>query len=141
MMTFGKSREILVSSDQNLSRIFFLWILLSAFGIIMPVGVFADGPAYQSHEKRDPFTPLITSTSRQSPGLMSIEQMDDLTVEGIVYDPRKGSIVILNGTVLKEGEEIGGIKIKKIEKSGVRLILNNVETFKSLYQDDTKGKS
>lgn len=140
-MTFTKSRQNIVSSDQNLSRIFFLWILFFVFGTIMPVGVFANEPAYQSHEKRDPFTPLVTSTSRQSPGLMSIERIDDLTVEGIVYDPKKGSVVILNGTVLKEGEELGGIKIKKIEKGGVRLVLNGAETFKSLYQDDTKGKS
>ena len=141
MIIFSKFHKNLVSSDENLSRIFFLWILSTAFGMIMPVGIFADGPAYQSHEKRDPFTPLVTSSSRQSPGLMSIERIDDLMVEGIVYDPKKGSVVILNGTVLREGEELGGIKIKKIEKNGVRLILNGTETFKSLYQDDAKGKS
>ncbi len=141
MMNFDKFRKELVSSDQNLIRIFFLWILFFTFGIIIPVGAFADEPSYQSHEKRDPFTPLVTTSSRQSPGLMSIERIDDLVVEGVVYDPQKGSVVILNGTVLKEGEEIGGVKIKKIEKNGVRLVLNGAETFKSLYQDDMKGKS
>lgn len=141
MMIFGKSRQSLVSSDQNLIRIFFLWILLPAFGMIMPVGAFADEPAYQAREKRDPFTPLVTTSTRQSPGLMGVEGINDLTIEGIVYDPKKGSIVIVNGTVLKEGEELGGIKIKKIEKSGVRLVLNGAETFKSLYQDDRKGTS
>lgn len=117
-----------------------MWILSPAFGIIMSVSAHAEGPAYESHEKRDPFTPLVTSSSRQSPGLMGIERIDDLTVEGVVYDPR-GSVVILNGAVLKEGEELGGVKIVKIEKNGVRLLLNGAETFKSLYQDDKKGKS
>jgi hypothetical protein len=140
-MRFGKLHSNLVSPDENLIRIFFLWIVSSVFGIIMSVSAFADGPAYTAHDKRDPFTPLVTSSSRQSPGLMGIERIDELTVEGIVYDPKNGSVVILNGTVLKEGEELGGVKITKIEKSGVRLLLNGTETLKSLYQDDTKGKS
>jgi hypothetical protein len=58
-----------------------------------------------------------------------------------VYDPKKGSVVILNGSVLKEGEQLGSVKVLKIEKNGVRLSLGGSETFKALYQEESKGKS
>ena len=68
---------------------------------------------------------------------MSVETIEELSVEGIVYDP-KGSVVIVNGTVLKEGEELGAVKVLKIQENGALFSINGVESFKPLYEDSKK---
>ncbi|HTL70432.1 MAG TPA: hypothetical protein VL404_03980 [Candidatus Eisenbacteria bacterium] len=96
---------------------------------------------YDAHGKRDPFVPLVTLTSRESSGLMGIESAGDINIEGIVYDPR-GSVVVLNGSVLKEGEEMGSLKVVKIEPNGVRVLINGTESYISLYNnEESKGKT
>jgi hypothetical protein len=48
---------------------------------------------------------------------------DNLRVEGILYEPEDGnkSIVIVNGTLLKEGDSVQGYRVKKIERNSVAL--------------------
>ena len=117
-------------------RRFFLWIVLVASGMILlcqPVKA-AEEELYDAHGKRDPFAPLVTTATHISSGLVSIESPEELVVEGIVYDPH-GSIVITNGAVLKEGEELGAVKVLKIRPDGALFSVNGVEAFKSLYED------
>ena len=94
---------------------------------------------YDPHGKRDPFVPLVTLSSKVSSGLLGVESIDEITVEGIVYDP-KGSIVIVNGSVLKEGEEFGSVKVVAIRPNGAEFSINGAKVFKALYQDEAKGK-
>ena len=97
----------------------------------------AEEGLYNPRGKRDPFVPLVTTATRVSSGLVSVENAEELTVEGIVYDP-KGSIVVVNGTVLKEGEELGAVKVLKIKSDGALFSVNGVEAFKPLYEDTKK---
>lgn len=118
----------------------FLWILSVGFGMIYPsyrTGA-AEQVSYDSHGKRDPFMPLVTLTSRVASGLVGIENSDDIMVEGIVFDPKKGSVVIINGSVLKEGEEFGNLKVLKIRPDGAIFSVNGTECYKPLYQQETK---
>lgn len=98
----------------------------------------AAGAVYDPHGKRDPFTPLVTMTSKESSGLLGAETVEELTIEGIVHDPGKGSVVIVSGSVLKEGEEIGKMKILEIRRDGVVISMNGSKVFKPMYKDEEK---
>ncbi len=118
-----------------------VWILFISFGSIMSVGAtLAAELVYDPHGRRDPFVPLVTTQSKESSGLLGVEQIEEVSVEGIVYDKKSGSVVILNGSVLSEGEEMGSVKVLGIKPDGVLLSLNGVEGFKTLYQEEKKNK-
>lgn len=120
----------------------FLWILWSAFGIILSCfNAYAvdESLQYDAHGKRDPFVPLVTMTMREAPGLIGVENVDELNVEGIVYDDKKGSVVVINGSVLREGEELGAVKVIKIKPNGIVVTINGVEAYKEMYQQEQGG--
>jgi hypothetical protein len=125
---------------KDVKRKFFLWILSGVFVMIFSVpGFAADEIAYDPHGHRDPFAALVTLTSKESSGLMGIESVDEVLIEGVVYDPKNGSIIVINGSVLKEGDEVSGVKVIQIKPDGALLSLNGVEGFKPMHQDDSKG--
>lgn len=75
---------------------------------------------YASKGKRDPFTPLIGHGAlRQVKGAVEIRSVADIELEGIVYDPKGGSMAIINGMPLKEGDQVGAAVIDKIESKKV----------------------
>jgi len=121
-----------------------LWNLLLCFGMILAVSriVFAaDEEMYDAHGKRDPFVPLVTSTMRSaSSGLLGVDNIEDLSIEGIVYDPAHGSAVIVNGAILKEGEELGSVKVLEIKPEGAKFLINGLVGFKAIYQEDSMNK-
>lgn len=119
----------------------FLWILSGAFGTLMllPATAFSEGQElYRARNKRDPFVPLVALTTKASVGgLLSVESMDDIQVEGVVVDADPArSIVIANGSVLKTGEEVGNVKVMAIRADGAEFSVNGMEGFKPLYQDE-----
>ena len=121
---------------------FFLWILSASFGMIYGVEAATSGDEtlYNAHGKRDPFIPLITLTTREAAGLLGVDNIDEIVVEGIVYDPTHGSVVIVNGSVLREGEDLGNVKVIRIKPEGATLSVNGVEGFKTLYQQEEAKK-
>lgn len=70
---------------------------------------------YDAKGRRDPFLPWDGSEAK------SKSEMDtqDLHVEGIIFDQAKGSLAVVNGAVLKEGDSVGLYKVAKIEKEKV----------------------
>lgn len=113
------------------------------FGMIYsPEAAIAAGERslYDPHGKRDPFVPLVTLATKVSSSLLGVENIDEITVEGVVYDPKKGSVVIANGSVLKEGEEFGSVKVVSIKPNGAVFSINGVKDFKAMYQEEPKGK-
>ena len=61
-------------------------------------------------------------------------------VEGIVHDTDpKNSIVVVNGTVLKEGQESGPVKVLKIELQRALFSVNGIEGYRSLYEESKKA--
>ncbi len=117
---------------------FFFWILSPAFGMIFAVCAAAsDPPLYEARGHRDPFVQLVSVNSTQAAGLIGIDNVAEVTVEGVVYDPGKGSIVIANGLVLKEGEGLGSVKVVKIKPDGVVFSVNGIESFKPMHKEDS----
>lgn len=118
-----------------------MWILFGVFGMIF-ASINAEGaerPLYSARGKRDPFVQLVTLSSRQSAGLISVESIDEIMIEGMVYDV-KDSIVIVNGSVMKEGDEMGNVKVIQIRPDGALFSVNGVESFKPMYQEENKKK-
>ena len=121
----------------------FLWYVCSAFGIIFfsVRAIASSEQLYDAHGRRDPFAPLVTQTTRQmASGLIGVESLDEISIEGIVYDPKNGSIIIANGALLKEGEEQGAVKVLKIEADGALFSVNGVEGYKAEYQSEQPKK-
>ena len=122
----------------------FLWILLFGFGIILLEPAFADtGKLYQAQNKRDPFVPLASLTMKAATsGLVGVESIEDIQIEGVVMDadPRK-SIVVVNGSVLRSGDEVGSVKVLEIGPEGARFSVNGSEGYKPLYQDKAGNRA
>ena len=104
----------------------FAFLFYTAF-IFIP-SLIADDAAtplvkYESGERRDPFTPLI------GPGGMVLQEFNpnDLKVEGIIYDPLKGSLALINGEFYKKGDVLKEITITKILKDRVVVTKDNEE--------------
>jgi hypothetical protein len=113
-----------------LTAVTFLWINLSIFSIVAWSGV-TEGTG-----KRDPFVPLISEEKKVIAGLVGIETLDDLNVEGIVPDAA-GSIAIVNGEIVRAGEVYDNLKILKIQSNGVLFEINEIEQFKPFGNDET----
>lgn len=104
-----------------------VWCLVSGAWcltvILLPViqfGYTAETGAFQygSKDKRDPFIPLIGEgveflTSQK------VRSIKGMNLEGVIFDPPAGSLAIINGEIIKEGENIGGFTLSKIKKSSV----------------------
>jgi len=102
----------------------------------------AEGTAafkYEAKSRRDPFVPLITKRAKLSAGLENVQSLEDLDLEGIVWDPSGGSIAILNGIIVKEGDEIGNLKIKSIMSKKIALTINKLECEIELIESIEKG--
>ncbi|MGH7197807.1 MAG: hypothetical protein ACREH5_03600 [Candidatus Omnitrophota bacterium] len=95
----------------------------------------AEEVLYDAAGKRDPFVPLFAVGGGEGGDLLSVNSVDELRVEGVVYDPAQGSIVVANGTVLKEGQEVGSVKVIRVGPKGAVFSVNGIEEFKPLYEE------
>lgn len=80
---------------------------------------------YQSKGKRDPFVPLLTSEGQRirPPGFDEevAGGIEGVSLQGIVFDPKAESYAVLNGKVVREKEEIDGMRVIRIESDAVTL--------------------
>ena len=116
----------------------FLWIpFFSSVMIVACTAHAGEKELYTAKGQRDPFVQLLTSGTRVAvSGLAGVEVLEDIRVEGIVADANPAlSIVIVNGTVLKSGEESGAVKVLGISADGATFSVNGVEGFEPLYQE------
>ena len=74
---------------------------------------------YDSKNRRDPFIPLISESGGYASDAHEASAVEDIRLEGIVWDDVKGSIAIINGEIVKEGDAMGSIKVLKINKDSV----------------------
>ena len=139
-----KTKILINQKLQPLSRFqFFLWLFLAPFGIIQLLSqsyAQEEGSLYAAKGKRDPFVQLVaTGTKQTSGGLLGVESVEEIMVEGVVYSKRhKESIVVANGSVLKEGDEVGNVKVLQIKPEGAVFSVNGMEGYKPLYQEEVK---
>ena len=80
---------------------------------------------YDDKGLRDPFYPIVSPEGYLLVNLEPATEMSDIKLEGIIYDPQGTSYAIINGTVVREFEMIGGFKLKIIEKNEITLEKNN----------------
>jgi hypothetical protein len=86
---------------------------------------------YDSEGRRDPFMPLLTKDGRPVTTYSNIGSINDVIVEGIMYDPRGGSVVVINDVILRQGDNISNVTVKSIGKDSVLLTFKGEDhTFK-----------
>jgi hypothetical protein len=105
------------------------------FGIIFCDPLWAtEVPAklYNPKGRRDPFIALVGSSVRSTGNLLSVEGPEDLNVEGIAFDPA-GSVVVVNGSVMKEGETVGNVKVVRVGSTNATFEVNGFEFVKEVY--------
>ena len=103
-------------------------------------GVIEDKPIqeekflYASHDKRDPFLPLVDKKGRPVSIVEGGVQFkaSDLYLEGIIWDEVK-PMAIINDEVVSSGDKIRGVTIEKIEKD--KVILNYQDSSFELRMD------
>lgn len=87
--------------------------------------------AYQPKGKRDPMIPLLTAEGQRihPPGYDEEVPtgITGLALQGIVYDPRAESYAIINGEIVREKEEVQGMKVLKIRPAEVTILAEGQE--------------
>ena len=82
---------------------------------------------YQSKGKRDPFIPLLNSEGQRihPPGSEEGKSLGfgNLVLQGIMFDPKAESYAVISGQVVREQEELEGVRIVKIEPDGVTVLV------------------
>ena len=61
---------------------------------------------------RDPFIPLVSKDGKLMVTYGAINSINDVILEGILFDSEGESVVIMNDLVLKANDQIGNMKIK-----------------------------
>lgn len=93
---------------------------------------------YQSKGKRDPFVPLLTKEGQRvyPPGTDEELTSGEIRVilQGIVFDPKADSYAVINGKVVREKEEIEGVKVLKIEPERVTILVEGKPQLLTLRQ-------
>ncbi|MBI3317158.1 MAG: hypothetical protein HYZ85_04050 [Candidatus Omnitrophica bacterium] len=111
-----------------LNRLIFLGaVLMVLIELFIPPYAYPEEIRYLSGGRRDPFQPLITKEGMVVQGF----NPSDLKVEGIIFDPRKGSLVLINGDFYKQGDSVKEAKIISIFKD--RVILSQNDEKKELW--------
>lgn len=82
---------------------------------------------YDSKGNRDPFVPLVTKEGIYVGRWQTKDIRETIVLEGIVWDPQGESLAIVNGTIVKEGDNFLNFKIIEIEKGGIKLLKGDVE--------------
>ncbi len=84
---------------------------------------FAEKIQYDSAAKRDPMIPLIGPN-----GLIAQKAMrSDFNIEGIILDPKGGSVVVINGEVYKAGDQINEATVVQILQDRILLSQDDEE--------------
>ncbi len=76
---------------------------------------------YNSHGKKDPMLPVVDSNGtvlfvqKKKTGETTV----NIEIQGIIYKKRGGSKVMIGGVLYKEGDRIGMVLIKQINRDSV----------------------
>ena len=107
-----------MSWNKALAKTFFNGIIIILLLLAASLSA-EEGFEYDAKGKRDPFVPLVSVEGVYMSDAEGISGIKDISLEGIVWDEISGSAAIVNGEIMKEGEEIGSVKLLKIQKDGV----------------------
>ena len=114
----------------------FLSCAIIVSGIAMAGFLFAgESFEYNAKGKRDPFVPLVSRDGMYVSDAYGISSIKDIRLEGIVWDEAKGSIAIINGEIVYEGQKVGAAEVVTIEKDAVVFNIDNQEIRIELIND------
>lgn len=119
-------------------KVNFLWIFLIISSIINTSFASSEVALYRSESLRDPFKPLSTGEKREINGLDGVEGIQDIQINGIVFDPVLGSIVVINDIVMQEGQSVSNVTVIKIRKDNIEFEINGINQTKH-FQDDEQS--
>jgi hypothetical protein len=90
--------------------------------------VMAESVRYDRGDRRDPFIPLIGPE-----GVVDAKKFNaaDVNIEGIIYDPRGESMVLINGEFYKEGDSVKNASVISIFQD--RVILGQSDEQKTIW--------
>ena len=103
---------------------------LSAFAQEEPGESFS----YDSHGKRDPFWPLVSASGT----ILNYDKnlsFSDMTLEGIIYEEGKNSLAIINSTIVKSGDNIGGYIVGEVKEEEAILLKGEEEIILKLRKE------
>ena len=90
---------------------------------------------YRSFGRRDPFVPLVGIKKKAgASGIMSVLTVDDISLEGILVNSDGTKSVIMNGDILRVGEQKGRVKVEAITVNAVKVKINEAVYDIKLYQ-------
>ncbi len=86
---------------------------------------------YNSHGKKDPMLPVVDSNGnvlfvkKKTTGETTV----NITIQGIIFKRKGNSKVMINNILYKEGDKIGMMTIKKINKDNI-IVTDGVKEYK-----------
>jgi len=98
-------------------KLFLFFIVLAEIGCGLAFA--EDACKYNAKGRRDPFIPLISEAGGYASDAYEASAVEDIRLEGIVWDDEKGSIAIINGEIVREGDAMGSVKVLKINEDNV----------------------
>jgi len=122
------------------TRLYF-WILI--FGIVFSTNIATyaqEEYIYDSRGRRDPFVPLLGVTSSAMGSLDDVMGIDDVNLQGIASDSQGKKAAIINGEMIREGQTIGRVTLKKILHEKIELMIDDEEYEINIYDKTTEQK-
>lgn len=92
--------------------------------ILAPLASAEDSLVYKAGGRRDPMIPLVTPQGLIR-DIKSQSGHNGLSLEGIIYDAQHSSLAVINGEILKAGDNIGEVKILDIQEDRVMILKDN----------------
>ncbi len=88
---------------------------LSVLTMLNPGFSFSEEIRYQSGGRRDPFLPINSASVQTAAYAAEVT----IVVEGIIFDKKGGSVVVIKGEAYKVGDTVEGRKVTAIYPSKV----------------------
>ena len=118
-------------------------ILLVCFVSFAETGAAQERFIYKGGGKRDPFVPLIGVKTgivrRDAEGIEGIASVGDVKLQGIAFDAKGNKVAIINGDMIKVGETVFRVTLKKIEGNMIVLSINGEDYRINLYEEKEGG--
>ena len=97
-------------------------ILLALLGLLVLSYTYAEEETFiYQRSGRDPFWPWVTKDGKFIQGGGGSGSLEEVVLEGIIWDPRGDSLAMMNGKILRRGGRIGRFVIVAIGKEEVTL--------------------
>ncbi|MCX5681403.1 MAG: hypothetical protein NT079_03880 [Candidatus Omnitrophica bacterium] len=88
--------------------------------VVSPLIAQDAGFVYNDNGRRDPFWALVSSNGKVLVYDEGVE-FSDMTLEGIIYDPKGERLAIINSKIVKASDNIGGFSVYSVDQDSVVL--------------------